>query len=578
MDVDEEVIMNSTKRNKKIWTMITWIVVGIMGLSMLSAPLFSYAEELNSDDWIISKKYTIKQLGTELNEGDSISPSKMITIDLELELRLKDTGGTLSPNADDTLTVPIQKDLEATVSTSQELHHYDPADNTKILAKSSVINDPTKGALLKIVFTDEVKTTMSDKMTIKWEGFNFYFANELPDSDTAMDIEIFGKKYKITRDKALISKSAAKPEKGVIKWTIDYIHSPNIPLEGSEIQFKDVLPAGLELPMEGSLPKIGDGYIQIKKLTPDSSIGNIKESDPLPDEVNYVNYDGASRTLFFKLPDGGRQSIRFIFHTKVNAAGAYENKAELMTDKRSPFRLIMATENITADDLNPSQGQGGGSFKIKKIGPDHLGLEGAIFRLSNTNGVQIGPDRTTPAGGVLQFDNLQEGKYVLVETQAPTGYKISTGEINIEVRDTPGSISYTVWINGQSIGNDNFEIMNEKQDSPPPSDGGGLPKSPVRPDPDTNIPDEESPKTGEPTKTGELPTKNPKDGSSSEHSSGSNDKQDNTTPKLSATDKKLSKAVKTGIGPTRYENILSATIGVLFAGAVIYKASRKHRY
>lgn len=62
--------------------------------------------------------------------------------------------------------------------------------------------------------------------------------------------------------------------------------------------------------------------------------------------------------------------------------------------------------------------------KIDKADPAKK-LEGAKFQLYTLDGAKSGQEATTNSEGKITFDNIQSGKYKLVETGAPTGYLIS---------------------------------------------------------------------------------------------------------------------------------------------------------
>ncbi len=66
--------------------------------------------------------------------------------------------------------------------------------------------------------------------------------------------------------------------------------------------------------------------------------------------------------------------------------------------------------------------------------------------------------KSTDSTGKATFDNLTPGEYVLVESKAPDGYKISTAEYKIIVTDTE------VIMNGQIGGS--FNIINTKEEIP----------------------------------------------------------------------------------------------------------------
>ncbi|WP_373605312.1 collagen binding domain-containing protein, partial [Bacillus sp. AFS059628] len=68
---------------------------------------------------------------------------------------------------------------------------------------------------------------------------------------------------------------------------------------------------------------------------------------------------------------------------------------------------------------------------IKKDAESGKFLEGAEFKLKNETGQVVGEAKTTNKDGVVQFENLEPGKYTLEETKAPEGYKAL--EVTVEV-------------------------------------------------------------------------------------------------------------------------------------------------
>ncbi|PFC90998.1 hypothetical protein CN272_02715, partial [Bacillus anthracis] len=68
---------------------------------------------------------------------------------------------------------------------------------------------------------------------------------------------------------------------------------------------------------------------------------------------------------------------------------------------------------------------------IKKDAESGKVLAGAEFKLNNEAGQVVGEAKTTNKDGVVKFENLVPGKYTLVETKAPEGYKAL--EVTVEV-------------------------------------------------------------------------------------------------------------------------------------------------
>ncbi|MGN7196805.1 SpaA isopeptide-forming pilin-related protein [Bacillus mycoides] len=70
---------------------------------------------------------------------------------------------------------------------------------------------------------------------------------------------------------------------------------------------------------------------------------------------------------------------------------------------------------------------------IKKDAESGKVLEGAEFRLKNETGQVVGAAKTTNKDGVVTFENLVPGKYMLEETKAPEGYKAVEVTVKVNV-------------------------------------------------------------------------------------------------------------------------------------------------
>ncbi|PGC19661.1 hypothetical protein COM23_26290 [Bacillus wiedmannii] len=92
---------------------------------------------------------------------------------------------------------------------------------------------------------------------------------------------------------------------------------------------------------------------------------------------------------------------------------------------------------------------------IKKDAESGKVLEGAEFRLKNENGQIVGEAKTTNKDGVVQFDNLEPGKYTLEETKAPEGYKAV--EVTVEVNVVANEVVKQEVMNEKVTGQ--FEIV-----------------------------------------------------------------------------------------------------------------------
>lgn len=88
--------------------------------------------------------------------------------------------------------------------------------------------------------------------------------------------------------------------------------------------------------------------------------------------------------------------------------------------------LVDKVEIILDDFVNYT-----GGFKVEKVDSYGNLLKEATFMLKDESGVRIA-EKTTE-NGVLEFEDLDPGKYILSETQAPQGYKLETKEFEVSI-------------------------------------------------------------------------------------------------------------------------------------------------
>lgn len=87
-------------------------------------------------------------------------------------------------------------------------------------------------------------------------------------------------------------------------------------------------------------------------------------------------------------------------------------------------------------------------------------LVGAKFKLLNFEGKIIKEDLVTNRDGVIMIDELKEGDYQLIETQAPTGYVLDETAINFTINKNSSLIKLTK-LNTQKINFLNSENMKD---------------------------------------------------------------------------------------------------------------------
>ena len=93
---------------------------------------------------------------------------------------------------------------------------------------------------------------------------------------------------------------------------------------------------------------------------------------------------------------------------------------------------VSITKHMETVKLTVANTKKNGSIEIVKKGDDGKLLEGAEFKLEDTNGKVIAAQKSNKDGKVV-FSDLKEGNYVLKEVNAPKGYNI-VNPVNVEVK------------------------------------------------------------------------------------------------------------------------------------------------
>jgi len=89
-------------------------------------------------------------------------------------------------------------------------------------------------------------------------------------------------------------------------------------------------------------------------------------------------------------------------------------------------------------------------LRIHKRDGDKTPLAGAVFELYKGKGVdapKIGTSEPTGADGIISFKDLELGTYQLIETQSPSGFRLLTSIVEIEIYEREGALA--VRVNGK---------------------------------------------------------------------------------------------------------------------------------
>lgn len=158
-----------------------------------------------------------------------------------------------------------------------------------------------------------------------------------------------------------------------------------------------------------------------------------------------------SNTNFSKTSDGFSvtlgnltDSVQISYTTTATDGGnstQYDNTAKLA-----------GTDFVTkqTSTWTPASGGGGGAdgttgsvTLTKQDAKTKVTLEGAEFKLVDANGTILQENITTDASGQLNVSNLKFATYQLIETKAPTGYKLDSTPVEFTIGENNKDITVT---------------------------------------------------------------------------------------------------------------------------------------
>lgn len=221
---------------------------------------------------------------------------------------------------------------------------------------------------------------------------------------------------------------------------------------------------------------IGDSVNWTIKATVPSTINKLEKyviTDTLSEGLTYdatkadvkVTLDGVEFTAYTLTPNGqtltftfdhsklvGGKEIVITYNTTVNekaVVGGDGNSNHVELD----YSNSTATESDTSTDkpeVDPVVYTFG--LEITKINNAKEKLAGAVFNLYKADGTTlIKSGLTTDENGVVKFDGLAVGTYVLVETKAPSGYNLLNEPIKFTIEasyDSEGRLTTSNTVNG----------------------------------------------------------------------------------------------------------------------------------
>ncbi|MEI7884923.1 MAG: collagen binding domain-containing protein [Clostridia bacterium] len=178
--------------------------------------------------------------------------------------------------------------------------------------------------------------------------------------------------------------------------------------------------------------------------------------------IKLLKVDAANTSKFlagavFELRDQNQKLLETSMPTDSDGITSFDklalNTTYYITEKIAPTGYILSTESIgvtvnSAETKNVSfvnekiatdgaitVAAINGSVSIVKIDERKNPLAGATFKIYDEKGIAFGTSISGTDGMVL-FKDLPAGEYTIKETQAPTGYKIVSTILKVEVEDS----------------------------------------------------------------------------------------------------------------------------------------------
>lgn len=158
-----------------------------------------------------------------------------------------------------------------------------------------------------------------------------------------------------------------------------------------------------------------------------------------------------------------------IYYGDGKVIHAVGNKVQInnfgsIIDKNGKKYEILSVAKLGEDEPDK------GGFTIRKEDLDGNGLVGAKFEIQHSNGSKF--EATTGANGIVTLDNLDLGRYVVTEVQAPDGFLLSSSPIEVTIDGkTPAIEIVMVFKNPEPTGNIHLSKVDSETGKLPQGDG-----------------------------------------------------------------------------------------------------------
>ena len=162
------------------------------------------------------------------------------------------------------------------------------------------------------------------------------------------------------------------------------------------------------------------------------------------------------------------EGFEIVYFAKIDgepvSGFAYRNAIELNSDGNggSPMKRDWS---LKVQNAGGAASGNTFSIKIKKLNENQKALAGAVFSVSNSDGVEVGK-LTTDANGDAVLGGLLRGNYSVKEVQAPNGYLLSDESytVNADMFDVAKVASLTV-VNNKAEAKRNLKVSKKWVDA-----------------------------------------------------------------------------------------------------------------
>lgn len=210
-----------------------------------------------------------------------------------------------------------------------------------------------------------------------------------------------------------------------------------------------------------TLSSDGTTYVS-SPITVKSSTGNYKVT--LTSAPNGSTYSTDGNKIYIKVPKSSVTSINTPVYFKVSTTkNTYRSYYYTPSDKSYQKMIVTYKKPLLAESSANLSIHSNASIEVLKTDADGKALSGATLQIKNSNGTVI--DTWTTDGQKHKVSNLSSGTYVLSETAAPNGYKLSTETVKFtvdatgKVKDTSGNVISLI-----TFKNEKMSVKVSKQD------------------------------------------------------------------------------------------------------------------